>query len=185
MSSIAPCAPSSRTCSPRARALSSIGPVARIASENLSWTQDSSDLSCSGSILSPTPTVDSWSFILSEISAISVSLPKISPMSTNRRPIRSALSRYAGPMPLPVVPTSSSAESYSLWKGSITAALSLMKRRLPSGLSPVSSAHSDNSLSRTHGSTTMPHPSTRLQSLAVIPDGSKCILRVVPPATIV
>ena len=117
MSSIAPWAPSRRTFSPRARALSSIGPVALMASENLWWIQDRSDLSCSGSIFSSIPTVDSWAFILSEISAISESLPNISPMSTNRRPTLSVLSRYAGPMPLPVVPTSSSAEAYSLWNG--------------------------------------------------------------------
>ena len=56
-------------------------------------------------------------------------------MSQNRIPTLSIRSLYAGPIPLPVVPTILSAESYNRWNGKITEALSLMKSLFPSGLS--------------------------------------------------
>ncbi len=95
----------------------------------------------------------------------------ISLISQKRIPTLSILSRYAGPIPLPVVPTTLSAESYNLWKGRITDALSLMNKRSPSGLSWVKEYHLLSSSSRTQGSITIPSPRTKLQSIEVTPEG--------------
>ena len=74
-------------------------------------------------------------------------------------------------MPLPVVPTILSAESYNLWNGKITDALSLINSLFPSGLSLVSENHLSSSSSRTQGSITIPSPRTKLQSIEVTPEG--------------
>ena len=83
--------------------------------------------------------------------------------SANLMPTLSVRSRYVGPMPRPVVPTTRSAPSYSLWNGRIIEARSLMNSRFPSGLSPVRACHLSSSSSSTQGSITIPSPSTRLQ----------------------
>lgn len=106
-------------------------------------------------------------------------------MSAKRIPTRSILSLYAGPIPLPVVPTTLSVESYMRWNGSMTDARSDMNNRDSSGRSPANSLHESSSRSSTHGSITIPSPRTRLQCGVGRPDGIWCSFSVVSPITIV
>ncbi len=142
-----------------------------IASEYLAKIHSKSEISDSEVILSETLTESNCLFIRETVSDILLASLITLLISQKRIPTLSILSRYAGPIPLPVVPTTLSAESYSLWNGKITEALSLMNNRLPSGLSSVREYHLSSSSSRTQGSITIPSPSTKLHSIEVTPEG--------------
>ena len=148
-----------------------MAPVGLIASPNLSIIHFRSATKSFLPIFSLTPTESNCMFIRETVSSILSLSPITKGMSTNLIPTLSIRSLYAGPIPLPVVPTTLSALSYILWKGSITDALSLMNSLFPSGLSFVRLCHLSSSSSKTHGSTTMPSPRTKLQWVDVTPEG--------------
>src|SRR2546423_6526120 len=95
-----------------------------------------------------------------------------------RMPIRPALSAYAGPTPLPVVPMrrapsfASAARSSTGWYGMMRWAFFEMKR-LPSRLTPRWTSDSISSMSDA-GSTTTPHAMTQRQLACRMPDGIVC-----------
>src|SRR5688572_913466 len=95
-----------------------------------------------------------------------------------RMPTRAALSMYAGPTPLPVVPMrrapslASDARSSAGWYGMIRCALREMKR-LPSSVMPRRTRPSISSMTD-FGSSTTPQPITQRQFSCRIPDGIEC-----------
>jgi hypothetical protein len=186
-SSSVPCAPSSRTRSPRRSASSTSSDVSatygRSRCANASFvaaTSSSSNGSCSY-------TRSSQRFF--STSAVSIFWRRIfgSSRSCTRIPSRAALSAYAGPIPRRVVPICSFPSRRSL-APSIAMCHGMIRCALPEIRSGAAETPRDSSpstsSSSTSGSTTQPAPST-LVLPERIPEGRWRNLNVSPSTTIV